>query len=101
MLFIAQPLARLFQQSETWDAPSPEFVTYCEAHPNWQPHFTWENYGKVWHVDHIKALGLFDLTDPEQQRLAVHYTNLQSLSTELHILKTIEDTRRIRESRSI
>lgn len=40
---------------------------------------SWENYGPVWHVDHIKPCALFDLTDPEQQRICFHWTNLQPL----------------------
>ena len=39
---------------------------------------TWENYGE-WHIDHIKPCASFDLTDPAQQRLCAHYTNLQPL----------------------
>ena len=39
---------------------------------------TRENYGK-WHVDHIKPCVLFDLTDPKQQEICFHYTNLQPL----------------------
>jgi len=36
------------------------------------------NYG-IWHCDHIKACAKFDLTDPEQQRICFHWTNLQPL----------------------
>ena len=39
---------------------------------------SWDNYG-LWHVDHIKPLISFDLTDREQFLEAVHYTNLQPL----------------------
>jgi hypothetical protein len=39
---------------------------------------TWDNYGD-WHIDHKKPLISFDLTDPEQFRKAVHFTNLQPL----------------------
>ncbi len=41
---------------------------------------TWENHSQYgWHVDHIQPLNVFDLSDPEQQRIAFHYTNLRPL----------------------
>ena len=43
------------------------------------PGMTWANYGSAWHVDHIIPLSAYDLTDPEQQREAFHYTNLQPM----------------------
>lgn len=39
---------------------------------------TWGNYGK-WHIDHIKPLALFDLTDRKQLLEAVNFNNLQPL----------------------
>ena len=38
----------------------------------------WNNYG-VWHVDHIIPCANFDLSDPEQQKICFHYTNLQPM----------------------
>lgn len=41
---------------------------------------SWENQGKNgWEIDHIKPCAKFDLTDPEQQKICFHYTNLQPL----------------------
>lgn len=43
---------------------------------------SWDNYGHgvdKWNIDHIRPLSSFDLTDPEQLRIACHYTNLQPM----------------------
>jgi hypothetical protein len=42
------------------------------------PGMSFENR-HLWHIDHKKALASFTLTDPVQQRIACHYTNLQPL----------------------
>jgi hypothetical protein len=53
-----------------------------------QPGMTWENWSPTgWHIDHKKPLASFDLTDPEQFRQAVHYTNLQPLWAEDNLAK--------------
>jgi len=45
-------------------------------------YMAWENHGFgdcKWHVDHIKPCDSFDLTNPEEQRICFHYTNLRPL----------------------
>ncbi len=57
-----------------------DLVSYLEK--LFKPRMTWENYGKGpdrWCIDHIKPCDSFDLTDPEQQRLCFHFSNLQPL----------------------
>jgi hypothetical protein len=51
---------------------------YLEA--LFQKDMTWSNYGlKGWHIDHIKPLVSFDLTNEKEFKEACHYTNLQPM----------------------
>lgn len=47
---------------------------------------SWENR-ELWHIDHILPCSSFDLSDPEQQKLCFHYTNLQPLWAEENLSK--------------
>lgn len=50
---------------------------------------TWDNYGKIWEIDHREQLATAQ-TKEELIRLC-HYTNLQPLLVEHHILKTSKE----------
>lgn len=55
-----------------------ELKTYLES--KFQPGMTWDNWTTDgWHIDHIKPLTSFDLTDRNQLLEVCHYTNLQPL----------------------
>ena len=57
-----------------------ELKQYIEN--QFQSEMTWDNWAMDgWHIDHIKPLVSFDLTDRKQFLEACHYTNLQPLWT--------------------
>lgn len=43
------------------------------------PEMSWENYAVVWWLHHKKPLSAFDLTNNDQLKKAVHYTNIQPM----------------------
>lgn len=53
------------------------FMDYIHAH--FKPGMTFSNYGKIWHLDHIRPCASYDLTDPEQQKQCFNWLNLQPL----------------------
>lgn len=55
---------------------------------------SWENHGKIWHIDHIKPCCSFDLTIPEQQFECFNYKNLRPLLKEDNLRKAAEDKRK-------
>lgn len=55
-----------------------EFKKHIEG--MFKPGMTWENWGhRTWHLDHIKPLAAFDLSNRHQFLQACHYTNYQPL----------------------
>ena len=65
----------------------PELKVYLES--KFQPGMTWDNWSDVgWHIDHIKPLASFDLTDRKQFLEACHYTNLQPLWAKDNLIKS-------------
>jgi hypothetical protein len=61
-----------------------EFRRHIES--QFQPSMTWANHGQ-WHVDHIKALALFDLSKPDGRKIANSLANLQPLWTKDNMRK--------------
>lgn len=54
----------------------PEFKNFIEA--KFQPEMTWDNYGD-WHLDHVKPLASFDITQRGEFLKAFHFSNYQPL----------------------
>lgn len=55
-----------------------EFKRYIEG--LWEPGMSWDNWARNgWHLDHIRPLNTFDLTDEKQRLEAIHYTNMRPL----------------------
>jgi hypothetical protein len=57
-------------------------IEQLQAHiqSQFQVGMAWNNYGyRGWHVDHIRPLSSFNLFDPEEQKIAFSYRNLQPL----------------------
>lgn len=57
-----------------------ELRKYLEM--QFEPWMSWDNYGHgegKWEIDHKMPVAAFDLSDPDQQKLCWHYTNLQPL----------------------
>ena len=46
---------------------------------------SWENYGKIWNIDHIKAVSKFHLNEIEK---ANHFSNLQPMFCKDNIRKS-------------
>jgi hypothetical protein len=53
------------------------FRRYLEH--KFKPGMTWDNYGKVWHLDHIIPLSIIDISKKDNLKFACNYRNLQPL----------------------
>jgi len=62
---------------------------------------SWDNWGIIWQLDHIKPLGSFNLSNREQFLEACHFTNYQPLFWEDHHRKSVTDRASIRISRDL
>ena len=63
-----------------------DFKKYLES--KFKPGMNWSNYKlDGWHVDHIKPVASFDLTNEEDFKKCFHYTNLQPLWAQENLKK--------------
>lgn len=78
-----------------------EYRIFLEA--QFSPPMSWQNYGFMWHIDHIKPISSFDLTDPKQQLEAFHYSNTRPLSAKENMSKgskTLEEYEQWKQERT-
>lgn len=66
-----------------------EWKLHLEA--QFESWMNWDNYGNgygKWNIDHIVPVSWFDLTIPDNQKVAFHYTNTKPISSILNSSKT-------------
>jgi hypothetical protein len=51
------------------------------------PNYTIENYGKIWHIDHVIPLSKFNLEKEDEQLLAFNWRNTMPLSAKENLSK--------------
>jgi hypothetical protein len=56
--------------------------TIAHIQSKFRAEMSWENWGKVWEIDHIIPLKRFDLHNLVQSKMANHWSNLQPLFTQ-------------------
>lgn len=61
----------------------------CHLESLFQPSMTWENYGAVWHIDHIKPMSLFSFTSSDDPEFEACWSlkNLQPLFVHENLTK--------------
>lgn len=47
----------------------------------------WDNYGTLWHMDHVIPCSLFDLSNDEHQKICFHWANIQPLYAKQNLEK--------------
>lgn len=62
-----------------------QFTKYIED--QFTEEMNWNNHGIVWELDHKKPISSFTLSNPEEQKICFHYTNLQPLIKEKNRIK--------------
>ena len=80
MALKSQNIAKTNRTHELIGCSIPELKAHLER--QFAPGMTWENHGKgqgKWHIDHIRPIISFDLSDESQRLECFHFTNMQPL----------------------
>lgn len=94
--YVAHRLRNRIQESLKGKRVSQSLTSLCGCSLGFlkqhlQAQFTdkmaWNNYGKLWHIDHIIPLASFDLTVESQLKQASHFTNLRPMIARDNISK--------------
>jgi len=73
-----QNLKKNHSTMELTGCSKEELIEYLES--QFSEGMTWENWSlNGWHIDHIRPISSFDLSDPAQVKECFHYSNLQPL----------------------
>lgn len=63
----------------------PYWMVYLEK--QFTGEMTWDNHGDVWHIDHIRPIASFDVSNAWEQIQAFNYRNTQPLTVEENLSK--------------
>ncbi len=55
---------------------------------NFEDGFTWENHGKVWHIDHIIPVSFYDLTNEENLLKCFNWSNVRPCTVNENLKKS-------------
>jgi len=78
-LNMALKVQNVEKSSATWELCGCDLTTLKNhLEIQFKDGMSWNQRGK-WHIDHIRPVCSFDLSDVEQQKECFHYTNLQPL----------------------
>jgi hypothetical protein len=81
---------KLYSITKAIGCNSEELKKYLES--KFLSGMTWDNHGLYgWHIDHVKPLSSFDLTNEKEFFQACHYTNLQPLWAKDNLQKGSKD----------
>ena len=84
-------LKRGVKENRHWEELVGYTVEHLKRHIEklFKPGMTWDNYGKVWHIDHKIPIAVFNFEKPEDIdfRLCWSLKNLQPLEAKKNILK--------------